>query len=123
MWNFSLTNQSYKLYAIAHYKNGRGYWNEFFSDMKVLQSVPKMLSVRVERKQRCSQVLNTIIKLGNVFQNEALGRLLFILTPPEYISDLKTILLFISRLPEKIPEIDLEDYEINQDLYDELERL
>ena len=112
-----------KLYAIAHYKNGRGYWNEFFSDMKVLQSVPKMLSNRVEKKQRCSQVLNTIIRLGNVFQNEALGRLLFILTPTEYISDLKTILLFISRLPDRIPELNIDDYEINQKLYDELERL
>jgi hypothetical protein len=123
MWDFSLTQQSYKLYAIAHYKNGRGYWNEFFSDMKVLQSVPKMLSNRVEKKQRCSQVLNTIIRLGNVFQNEALGRLLFILTPTEYISDLKTILLFISRLPDRIPELNIDDYEINQKLYDELERL
>ena len=123
MWDFSLSQQSYKLYAIAHYKNGRGYWNEFFSDMKVLQSVPKMLSNRVEKKQRCSHVLNTIIRLGNVFQNEALGRLLFILTPPEYISDLKTILLFISRLPERIPELNIDDYEINQTLYDELEKL
>ena len=123
MWDFSLSQQSYKLYAIAHYKNGRGYWNEFFSDMKILQSVPKMLSNRVEKKQRCSHVLNTIIRLGNVFQNEALGRLLFILTPPEYISDLKTILLFISRLPDSIPELSIDDYEINQTLYDELEKL
>jgi hypothetical protein len=123
MWDFSLSQQSYKLYAIAHYKNGRGYWNEFFSDMKILQSVPKMLSNRVEKKQRCSHVLNTIIRLGNVFQNEALGRLLLILTPPEYISDLKTILLFISRLPDSIPELSIDDYEINQTLYDELEKL
>ena len=123
MWDFSLTQQSYKLYAISHYKNGKGYWNEFFTDMKVLQTVPKLLVNRIEKKQKCTHVLNTIIKLGNVFQNESLGRLLFIVTPEELHSDLKTILLFISRLPEKIPEIDLEDYEINQDLYDELERL
>lgn len=123
MWDFSLTQQSYKLYAIAHYKNGRGYWNEFFSDMKTLQSVPKILSNRVEKKQKCSHSLNTIIKLGNVFRNESLGRLLFIITPEEYISDLKTILLFISRLPDKIPEVNLNDYDINYDLYKELERL
>lgn len=123
MWDFSLTQQSYKLYAIAHYKNGRGYWNEFFADMKVLQSVPKLLANRIEKRQRCTQVLNTIIKLGNVFKNESLGRLLFIITPEELHSDLKTILLFISRLPESIPEINIEDYGINYTLYDELENL
>ena len=123
MWNFSLTQQSYKLYAIAHYKNGKGYWNEFFLDMKVLQSVPKMLANRVEKSQRVTHVLNTIIKLGNVFRNDSLGRLLLILTPEEYISDLKTILMFISRLPENIPEINLEDYGINQGLLFELENL
>lgn len=123
MWDFSLTQQSYKLYAIAHYKNGRGYWNEFFADMKVLQSVPKLLANRIEKRQRCTQVLNTIIKLGNVFKNESLGRLLFIITPEELHSDLKTILLFISRLPESIPEINIEDYGINYALYDELENL
>jgi hypothetical protein len=123
MWNFSLTQQSYKLYAIAHYKNGKGYWNEFFLDMKVLQSVPKMLVNRVEKSQRVTHVLNTIIKLGNVFRNDSLGRLLLILTPEEYISDLKTILMFISRLPESIPELNLEDYEINRELFLELEHL
>ena len=123
MWDFSLTQQSYKLYAISHYKNGKGYWNEFFADIKVLQSVPKLLINRVEKRQRCTQALNTIIKLGNVFQKEALGRLLFILTPEELHSDLKTILLFISRLPEAIPEYDISEYGINPSLYDELEKL
>lgn len=123
MWDFSLTQQSYKLYAIAHYKNGKGYWNEFFADMKVLQSVPKLLANRIEKRQKCTQALNTIIKLGNVFKNESLGRLLFIITPEELHSDLKTILLFISRLPERIPEINIEDYGINYALYDELEKL
>ena len=123
MWNFILTQQSYKLYAIAHYKNGRGYWNEFFSDIKLLQSVPKMLSNRVEKHQKCTHVLNTIIRLGNVFRNESLGRLLLIITPEEYISDLKTILLFTSRLPESIPEIDINKYQINNELYDELNHL
>lgn len=123
MWDFPLTQQSYKLYAIANYKHGRAYWNEFFLDMKVLQSIPKLLASRVERRQRCTQSLNTIIKLGNVFENDALGRLLFVITPEEYISDLKTILLFISRLPESIPEINLEDYGINYELYEELDSL
>lgn len=123
MWDFSLTQQSYKLYAIAHYKNGRGYWNEFFSDMKVLQSVPKMLHNRVEKEQKVTHVLNTILKLGNVFAHESLGRLLIILTPEEYLSDLKTILIFISRLPDSIPECDIHSIEINKSLYDELEKL
>lgn len=123
MWDFSLTQQSYKLYAISHYKNGKGYWNEFFADMKVLQSVPKLLANRVEKRQKCTYSLNTIIKLGNVFRKDSLGRLLFIITPEELHSDLKTILLFISRLPEHIPEYNIDDYGINYELYDELENL
>lgn len=123
MWNFSLSQQTYKLYAIANYKNGKGYWNEFFSDIKTLQNIPKILSNRVEKNQPCTHALNAIIKLGNVFKNESLSRLLFIVTPQEYISDLKTILLFISRLPKNIPELNINEISINESLYNELKKL
>lgn len=123
MWNFSLTANSYKLYAIAHYKNGKSYWNEFFMDLKMLHSVPKLLAHRVEKQQKVTGVLNTIIRLGNSFGKDSLGRLLLVLTPLEYLSDLKTILLYISRMPETIPELDVSEIAINIELYKELENL
>lgn len=123
MWDFPLTQQSYKLYAIAHYKHGRAYWNEFFLDLKVLQSIPKLLANRKEKRQKVTHVLNTIIRLGNVFEKDALCRLLFAITPEEYVSDLKTILLFISRLPEDTPELRITEYGLNEELYEELNNL
>lgn len=123
MWNFPLNQISYKLYAIAHYKNGKSTWNEFFLDMKLLQSIYRLVQAHQEKHIYLNNIINAIIRLGNVFNKESLGRLLLVQSPEELRSDIKTILYFIHRLPENIPEYDLDSIEYNQKLIDELNKL
>lgn len=122
MWNFPLNPISYKIYAIAHYNNGRGTWNEFFSDLKSIQSVHKLVQLNQTGKATLVNVLNAIVKLSNVFPDDmALGRLILINASESITSDIKTILYFLGKLPSKIPEKNLEDFPLNENLLDELE--
>lgn len=122
MWNFPLNPISYKIYAIAHYNNGRGTWNEFFSDLKSIQSVHKLVQLNQTGKATLVNVLNAIVKLSNVFPDDmALGRLILINASESITSDIKTILYFLGKLPPKIPEKNLEDFPLNENLLDELE--
>lgn len=122
MWNFPLNPISYKIYAIAHYNNGRGTWNEFFSDLKSIQSVHKLVQLNQTGKTTLANVLNAIVRLSNVFPDGmALGRLILINANESITSDIKTILYFLGKLPPNIPERNLEDFPLNENLLDELE--
>lgn len=122
MWNFPLNQVSYKLYAIAHYRNGNGTWNDFFLDMKLMQSVFRLVSADNKQKH-INTILNYIIRLGNVFQSDSLGRLLLILSPVEHRMDIKTFLVFLSRLPDSIPEFNIDEIPINHELAKKLQSL
>lgn len=123
MWNFPLNPTSYKLYAISHYRDGKGTWNEFFLDIKLLSSVYRLIRAHHEKRTYLNQILNVVIRLGNVFQHESLGRLLLAMAPLELRSDIKTILFFLSRLPDSIPEFDLQLVPIDDTLIEELKRI
>lgn len=123
MWNFPLNPTSYKLYAIANYRNGKGTWNEFFVDMKLLQSVYRLVAANKEKPNYINTVVNTVIRLGNVFHKESLGRLLLAGSPDDLRPEIKTILFFLSRLPKNIPEFDLRMIPINENLAEQLRNL
>ena len=123
MWNFPLNPTSYKLYAIANYSNGKGTWNEFFIDMKLLQSVYRLIAANKEKPSYINTVVNTVIRLGNVFHKESLGRLLLAGSPDDLRSEIKTILFYISRLPNDIPEFDLRLIPFNKELAEQIRNL
>ena len=123
MWNFPLNPTSYKLYAISHYSNGKGTWNEFFIDMKLLSSVYRLIAANKEKPSSINTVVNTVIRLGNVFHKESLGRLMLAGSPDELRPEVKTILFYISRLPESIPEFDLRMIPMNKELAKQMQNL
>lgn len=123
MWNFPLNPTSYKLYAISNYRDGKSTWNEFFLDMKLMTSVYRLIAAHKEKRTYLNQILNAIIRLGNVFHKESLGRLLLVSSPDEIRSDVKTILFFLSRLPNSIPEYDLNMVQFDADLIEELQKI
>lgn len=121
-WNFPITQSNYRLYALSNYNNGKGTWNSFFSDIKLLHFTIKCLSSRINGSQKISSkiIVNTIIKLGNVFKGQSLSRLLFSTSSKEVHSELKTFLTYTHRLPEKIPETNLEEIVLSEELLQEL---
>lgn len=123
MWDFELNQTSYKLYAISNYRNGKSTWNEFFNDIKLFNTIYRLMSIKESKHTSINPILNNIIKLSNVFRKESFGRLLLILAPVELRSNIKTILIYLHRLPESIPEFNIDEITVNKELEMELEKL
>jgi hypothetical protein len=128
IWNNPLNQHTYKFYAMRYYSNSRGSWEDFFSDLKQLTYVSKGFMSRKETsssKQFGSirLIVNNIIYLGNLFPGESLARLLFFSCNPAGHSELKTVLKFLYRLPDDIPEVELGDIPFCPDTEKELREL
>jgi len=71
-------------------------------------------------------ILNHIIILYNVFGIDACSRMLFYKIEEDMHSILKTFLVFLNYLPEKeeiVPEVDLVNIPLNQDVINRLREL
>ena len=111
-----LTNENYLMYALLHYDNPHCIdIKEYFEDVRKLKYIKRLFNRYKEdgvMKERL--ILNHIISFYNVFEYEAATRLLFFRVGEEYHSLLKTFLVFLNRMPEKINE-NLYSYSIQLD--------
>ncbi len=101
-----LTNENYLMFALLHYDNPHCIdIKEYFEDVRKLKYIKRLFNRYKEdgvMKERL--ILNHLISFYNVFDNEAAARLLFFRVGKEYHSLLKTFLVFLNRMPEKINE-------------------
>ena len=101
-----LTNENYLMFALLHYDNPHCIdIKEYFEDVRKLKYIKRLFNRYKEdgvMKERL--ILNHIISFYNVFDNEAAARLLFFRVGEEYHSLLKTFLVFLNRMPDKINE-------------------
>jgi len=99
-----LTNENYLMFALLHYDNPHCIdIKEYFEDVRKLKYIKRLFNRYKEdgvMKERL--ILNHLISFYNVFDNEAATRLLFFRVGEEYHSLLKTFLVFLNRMPEKI---------------------
>ena len=99
-----LTNGNYMMYALLYYDNPHCIdIKEYFEDVRKLKYIKRLFNRYKEdgvMKERL--ILNHLISFYNVFDNEAATRLLFFRVGEEYHSLLKTFLVFLNRMPEKI---------------------
>jgi len=99
-----LTNENYLMFALLHYDNPYCIdIKEYFEDVRKLKYIKRLFNRYKEdgvMKERL--ILNHLISFYNVFDNEAATRLLFFRVGEEYHSLLKTFLVFLNRMPEKI---------------------
>ena len=99
-----LTNENYLMYALLHYDNPHCIdIKEYFEDVRKLKYIKRLFNRYKEdgvMKERL--ILNHIISFYNVFDSEAATRLSFFRVGKEYHSLLKTFLVFLNRMPEKI---------------------
>ena len=101
-----LTNENYLMYALLHYDNPQCVdIKEYFEDVRKLKYIKRLFNRYKEdgvMKERL--ILNHLISFYNVFENEAAARLLFFRVGIEYHSLLKTFLVYLNRMPDKINE-------------------
>lgn len=99
-----LTDKNLIMYAMKHYDNVQCIdVDEFNDDLKRINYI-KRLFVRYhndgELKERL--ILNHLIILFNVFPIEVASNILFFKIDSEYWSSLKTFLVYLNYMPEKL---------------------
>lgn len=98
-----LTNENILLYAAKAYDKPNCIMSEFKDDMKRFNYLKRLFRrYRKESELREQLVINHLIVLSNVFGPEVACRLLFFKMAKEDYSVLKTYLLFLNLMPERV---------------------
>jgi hypothetical protein len=109
------------MYCIKNYENVALDEKEFREDLeriKYLRKLFKRYKAKKVLKERL--ILNHLVILFNVFNHDAAVKILFFGVEKEYWSSLKTFLLFLNYMPDKIDgisDLPLLSSEIPIDLY------
>ena len=116
-----LTSETIDIFAKRHYDNPADVNNqEFDDDMKRFKYLKRLFRKYDTSKDfKARLIVNHIIILGNVFGIDAATTLLFFKIDKEHWSMLKTILIFLNYMPDG----ELIDVEINQDIMTELRKI
>ena len=102
----NLTNDNIMIFAMKAYDKPNCIMSEFKEDMKRFNYLKRLFKrYRKLGELREQLVLNHLVVLYNVFGVEAATRLLFYKIAKEDYSALKTYLVFLSCMPERIKSI------------------
>jgi 5'(3')-deoxyribonucleotidase len=109
--NFDIIdNENFLIYAIKCYDRPHCVMSEFKEDLKrfnYLKRLFRRYRKTGELKERL--ILNHLVVIYNVFGVEAATRLLFLRMSEEDYSALKTFLLFLAYMPEKVVGIKIKN--------------
>jgi hypothetical protein len=106
----NLTNDNFIIYATKAYDKPNCIMSEFKEDMKRFNYLKRLFRrYRKVNELREQLVLNHLVVLNNVFGPEVATRMLFFQMSKEDYSALKTYLLFLSCMPEKVRGIKGQD--------------
>lgn len=117
-----LSDDNFILYAMHHYTvPSCPTLEEFGNDLRIFTYVKKHIS---KQKINTKLLLNHIITLFNCFGEKARD-MLFFKVDREHWGTLVTFLLYLSRMPEYIPEYDLHLYDVklNEEVIEELRNI
>ena len=99
-----LTEENFTMYAIKHYDNPscKG-MAEFLDDIKRFKYIKRLLGKYTAGKDLKDRlIINHIIILNNLFGVEATTKMLFYKIDKKFWPQLKTFLVFLSYMPEKV---------------------
>ena len=105
-----LTNDNILIYAVKAYDKPNCIMSEFKEDMKRFNYLKRLFKrYRKVGELREQLVLNHLVVICNVFGPEVATRILFFKISKDDYSALKTYLLFLSCMPEKVRGIKGQD--------------
>ena len=122
MVDFStLTPENINMFAMKHYDNTSCVdEQEFLDDMKRFKYLKRLFRKYDTSKEFKSRlIINHVIVLANVFGVDAATTLLFFKIDKQHWYLLKTILIFLNYMPED----EMIDIEIDQNVMEELKRI
>jgi hypothetical protein len=115
-----LTNENIMLYLAKAYDKPNCIMSEFHDDMKRFNYLKRLFQrYRKQGELREQLVLNHLVVLYNVFGPEVAARALFFKMAKDDYSALKTYLLFLSWMPDRVKGIkghDIVSSEISVDM-------
>lgn len=117
-----LDENNYLLYAMHHYSvPSCPTLEEFENDLRLVTYIKKGLA---NPEQNTRRLLNHVITIFNCFGDAAL-HMLFHRIEKEHWPALITFLLYISRMPDEVPEygISIVDVKLNEKVIQELRKL
>jgi len=105
-----LTNENIMMYAMKAYDRPNCIMSEFKDDLKRFNYLKRLfLRYRKYDEMREQLVINHLVVLYNVFGPEVATRLLFFKMTKDDYSALKTYLIFLSIMPDKVKSIKGQD--------------
>jgi|TARA_R110000868_G_C10861281_1_gene761537 hypothetical protein len=105
-----LTNENIMMYAMKAYDRPNCIMSEFKDDLKRFNYLKRLfLRYRKYDEMREQLVINHLVVLYNVFGPEVATRLLFFKMTKDDYSALKTYLIFLSIMPDKVKGIKGQD--------------
>ena len=115
-----ITPETIDIFAKSHYDSHGAGKEEFEDDMKRFKYLKRLFRKYDTSKEfKARLIINHIIILANVFGIDAASTLLFFKIDKEHWSLLKTILIFLNYIPEN----EMVDVQINQDVMIELGKI
>ena len=106
----NLTNENIMLYLVKAYDKPNCIMSEFSDDMKRFNYLKRLFQrYRKYNELREQLVLNHLVVLNNVFGPEVVSRALFFKMSKEDYSALKTYMIFLSIMPDRIKGIKGQD--------------
>ena len=115
-----LTHETIDIFALRQYDNRGASKEEFEDDLKRFKYLKRLFRKYDTSKEFKSRlIINHIIVLANVFGIDAATTLLFFKIDKQHWSILKTILIFLDYMPED----EIIDIEIDQNVMEELKRI
>ena len=106
MYFDNLTNENVTLYAVKAYDKPNCIMSEFKEDTKRFNYLKRLFKrYRKVGELREQLVLNHLVVICNVFGPEVATRILFFKMAKDDYSALKTYLLFLSCMPERVKSI------------------
>ena len=105
--NCNLTSENFLLYAARNYISPHYIEEEFFSDLRRIKYIKNLIQkYRTYGTLKERLILNHIIMTYNVFETDACTRMLFFRLKPINYSALKTFLVYLNYMPNKIDNVD-----------------
>jgi hypothetical protein len=120
-----LTDENYMLFAMKSYNNPQCRdVEEFHEDMNRIKYLKRLFKkYKSNGVLRERLILNHLIIFTNVFGINASARILFSRIEKELHPYLKTFLIYLQLLPEKIPETDLITIPLDKRIVDKLRKI
>ncbi len=102
-----LNDDNFLMYAMREYNNMQCTdIEEFYDDLKKIKYIKRLFNVYKNNDQLKERlILNHLIIFYNVFTVQAGTRILFYKIEKEFWSILKTFLIYLDRMPDKIDSI------------------